>query len=240
MLIYNEDCIEGSKKYFKDNTVDLFIADPPFGINEITLHKHYNRDESNVIDGYVEAPSDYYAFSLAWLEQAKRILKPEGSMYIVSGWTNLHHLLNAVQQLNLSLINHIIWKYNFGVYTRKKFVSSHYHILFLKKSKKIKFNTNCRFSDERDSTGSPLYRDLEDVWVINKEYQPGQVKNKNKLPDELVAKMIDYSSDPKDIICDFFMGNFTTAYVSLKMGRTPIGFEINPESYKLHFTKLAP
>lgn len=238
--IWNVNCVEGAKALIRDETVDLIVTDPPFGIQETTFGKHYNRDESTVIDGYVEAPPDYYAFSRAWLEQARRVLKPNGSMYVVSGWTNLRHVLNACHDAGLFLVNHCVWKYNFGVFTRKKYVTSHYHVLYLKKSEKAKptFNTTCRFSAARDATGSPLYRDLEDVWVIKKEYQPGAVKNKNKLPDALVEKMIAYSSNEGDVVADFFLGNFTTAFCAARMGRVPTGFELNPVAYRHNMEKL--
>lgn len=239
MRIYNTDCISGSKQYLTDEEVDIVLCDPPFGIQESTFDKHYNRKEENVIDGYVEAPPDYKSFTMAWMSEAMRVLKPTGSMYVVSGWTNLKFVLEAIDEVGFHTINHLIWKFNFGVFCSRKYVSSHYHILYLKKTPKDKvtFNTHCRFTSERDASGSPLYRDMEDVWTINKEYQPGKVKNKNKLPDKLVEKMIAYSSNPGDIVADFFLGNFTTAFVALKMGRVPVGFEINPISYE-HNMKL--
>jgi len=240
--IYNEDCIVGAKNNFKDDSVDLLVCDPPFGINESTMDKHYNREESKVIDGYVEAPPDYYKFSLEWLTQAKRILKPNGSLYIISGWTKLGDVLKACEDLDLFLINHVIWKYNFGVYTSKKFVSSHYHILYLKKSKKAKptFNTNCRYKDDQRNGkgGSLLYQDMEDVWIINKEYQKGKAKNQNKLPEKLLEKIILYSSNPDDLVCDFFLGNFTTATVAKKLGRIPCGFELNRTAFNHHLPIL--
>ena len=238
--IWNEDCVLGAAARIEDETVDLIVTDPPFGIDGAKLDKHYNRKESNVLDGYVEAPDDYYGFSRAWLEQARRVMKPNASMYIVSGWTNLRQLLNACHDLGLFLINHCVWKYNFGVYTQRKYVTSHYHVLYLKKSEKAKptFNTHCRFTGERDRTGSPLYRDMEDVWVINREYQPGEVKNKNKLPDALVEKMIAYSSNEGDVVADFFLGNFTTAFCALKMKRKPVGFELNPASFQHNMDRL--
>ncbi len=49
-MFYNIDCIEGAKKYLKDNSIDLIITDPPYGIEGDKLHSHYNRDESKVID----------------------------------------------------------------------------------------------------------------------------------------------------------------------------------------------
>jgi len=240
-MIWNEDCIEGSKKYIKDKSIDLIICDPPFGINETKFEKHYNRNDFNIIDGYVEAPNDYNKFTLDWLTQAKRILKDNGSIYIISGWSNLHSIYNAIEKLDLFEVNHIIWKFNFGVATTKKWVSSHYHILYLTKDKNIKtiFNKNSYFSDdEKDKNNkSLLYKDMEDVWIINKEYSSNQLKNQNKLPEKLIEKIILYSSNEKDIICDFFMGNFTTAMVAKKLNRQVFGFELNKNSYD-YFIKI--
>ena len=238
--IYNEECIQGSTR-IKDESVDLIICDPPFGIDESSFQKYYKRKQENIIQGYTEAPENYAEWTLEWITQAKRILKSNGSLYIVSGWTNLIHVLNACQKLDLKVINHITWKYNFGVNTTKKFVSSHYVIVYATKQKaKPTFNTFCRFGpqEKNNSGGSMLYQDLEDVFVINKEYLPNQKKNINKLPDELLRKLILYSSNKDDLVCDFFMGNFTTAYVAHKLGRNVTGFEINPEAYNMHINEL--
>ena len=243
LRIYNEDCIAGAQEHFKENAIcDLMIFDPPFGINESSFGKHYKRRDEFVLGGYVEAPEDYENFSEAWLTQAKRLLKPNGAMYIISGWSKLRELLNAINKVDLHIINHIIWKFNFGVNTTTKYVTSHYHILYLCHNAKAKpkFNTYCQFgAQEKDDNNRSLnYQDLEDVFQINKEYQPGQKKNKNKLPDALIEKLILYSSDEGDIVCDFFLGNFTTAYVARRLGREPIGFEINKESYDLHINQV--
>lgn len=237
--IWNEDCIKGAEK-IDNNSVDLIICDSPFGLGEKNFDKHYNRKDSNVLEGYVEAPSDYDKFTLDWMTQATRILKDTGSMYIISGWTNLSSFYKAIEKLGLIEINHIIWKYNFGVNTTKKYVSSHYHIFYLCKNinKRI-FNTNSRFTQLDKAEGkSSLYNDLEDVWVINKEYRPGEIKNVNKLPNKLVEKMIQYSSNEGDIVCDFFMGNFTTADCALRLGRKVKGFEFNSESFNYFYPKL--
>jgi len=235
--IHNLDCTKEAS-LIKSNSIDLIICDPPFGINESKFDNLYNRKDKTVLEGYVEAPKDYDKFTLDWMTEAYRILKETGSMYIVSGWSNLGSFYKAIESLKLIEVNHIIWKYNFGVNTSKKYVSSHYHIFYLSKSNKRIFNTNSRFTqqDKTDTGGSCLYKDLEDVWVINKEYMPGEIKNVNKLPNKLVEKMIEYSSNPGDIVCDFFMGNFTTANCSLRLGRKVKGFEMNAESYN-HFIK---
>ena len=116
--------------------------------------------------------------------------------YIVSGYTNLFSILKALRETRLEELNHIIWKYNFGVYTKTKYVSSHYHILFYKKpGKPHTFNTYVRYGalENSENGGRLNYLDREDVWIINREYKPGQTKNKNELPIALLSKMILYS-----------------------------------------------
>lgn len=234
-IYFNGDCIAGAREYVPSNSVDLIITDPPYGINGDQLHKHYNRNEEFVVEGYVEVPaSEYGEFSLNWIKEAERILKPGGSIYIVSGYTNLYHILHALRQTKLEEINHIIWKYNFGVYTSRKYVSSHYHILFYQKpGGERTFNLESRFGvKEKDSTdGSLNYQDREDVWIINREYKPGQVKNKNELPTELLIKMMQYSSNEGDLVCDLFLGGFSTAKVAVGLNRRATGFEISPSMF---------
>ncbi|MGI9249723.1 MAG: DNA-methyltransferase [Pseudohongiellaceae bacterium] len=232
---YNEDCIAGARKHLLDASVDLIICDPPYGIGGDRLDKHYNRNEKFVLDGYAEVPpAEYPDFSNQWIKEAERVLKPGGSMYIVSGYTNLIHILNALQKTDLIEVNHIIWKYNFGVYTKTKYISSHYHILFYRKGNtKHAFNTFCRFADSEKSEfgGSANYKDREDVWAINREYKPGKVKNKNELPTELLTKMIQYSSNENDVVCDFFLGSFSTAKVAKGLNRNAVGFEVSKTAF---------
>ncbi|WP_373839830.1 site-specific DNA-methyltransferase [Methanospirillum sp.] len=229
-IFYNGDCILGAS-LIPDNSVDLIITDPPYGIEGDRLHRHYNRDESFVTDGYVEIPSEQYeSFTMDWVRQAERIIRPGGSVYIVSGYTHLRHILNALHKTSLEEINHIIWRYNFGVFTSKKYVSSHYHILFYSKPGGNRtFNTECRFSlSEKDENGGSLnYQDREDVWIINREYKPGKVKNKNELPTALLSKIIQYSSNEGDLVCDLFLGGFSTAKTAIGLLRRATGFEIS-------------
>ena len=226
---FNCDCVEGARKYIGDNSVDLVICDPPYGIHGDRLDKHYNRNEGHVLDGYVEVPAEKYpAFTRDWVDEAARILKPGGTLYAVSGYTNLIHVLNALHRTDLAEVNHIIWKYNFGVYTKTKYISSHYHILFYRKpGARRTFNAFCRFGDteKAEDGGSLNYRDREDVWLINREYRPGKIKNKNALPEELLAKLILYSSNPGDLVCDMFLGSFSTAKVAKGLNRRVVGFE---------------
>ena len=83
-----------------------------YGIEGATLHKHYNRDESHVLSGYVEVDaSDYACFSRAWIAEAARVLRPGGSFFVVSGYTHLLEVLEALEENSLLPIRHLIWKY---------------------------------------------------------------------------------------------------------------------------------
>lgn len=205
--IYSSDCI-GSERLIDDNSIDLLICDPPFGIKESKFNKYYSRNNRNVLPGYVEAPDDYAEFTRQWMSVGVNKLKKDGSMIVIIGHTNLRHVLNVAAYLKLHEVNHIIWKYNFGNNTTRKFVTSHYHVLYYTKNKSSKrtFNTNCRFGNhEKGEKGeSILYSDLEDVFHIKKEYHRGQIKNQNKLPDALLEKLILYCSNPVDVVGDFF------------------------------------
>lgn len=242
-MFYHTDCIEGAKKYLNDASIDLIVTDPPYGIDGDLLHRHYNRKEDFVLDGYIEVPQkEYPDFSLAWIAQAERVLKPGGSIYIISGYTNLVHILNALAKTSLKEVNHIIWKFNFGVYTQKKYISSHYHILYyVKPGGTPVFNTFSRYSDtEKNDTkgGSLNYQDREDVWYINREYKPGQIKNKNELPVALLSKIIQYSSLEGDMVCDFFLGSFSTAKVALGLNRKACGFEKSAIAFEYQMREM--
>lgn len=239
---YNTDAIIGATNYLGEGTVDLIITDPPYGIGGDRLHQHYNRDESFVVDGYIEVPaSEYLEFTHNWIGQAERVLRPGGSLYVVSGYTNLYAVLDALRATSLRELNHLIWKYNFGVFTTRKYVSSHYHILYyVKPGGRHTFNLQARYAsnESADDAGNANYRDREDVFIINREYKPGQEKNKNELPKELLKKLLQYSSNENDLVCDFFMGGCSTAAVAIGMNRRFVGFELSTPTFLSRVPKI--
>lgn len=229
--VYNQSCIEGMREHVTDGSVDLIFTDPPYGINGDELDVHYHRDESNVVPGYIDVPLSQYAqFSQDWIQECSRVLRPGGSIYIVSGYTNLHHILNALHTTDLVEINHIIARYSFGVSTKNKFVSSHYHVLFWQKpdrgSQKRTFNSNWKYTDQKDS-----YHDRLTVQDMPRDYKPGQIKNKNQLSEDFIMKFVMYSSNRGDTVLDCFGGGLTTARTALRWGRKFIGFELNKNAY---------
>lgn len=232
------NCIEGMKTIPK-NRIDLIITDPPFAIDFKATKANYNRTASRVMVGYNEIKQeDYYQFTLDWMKEAFRILEESGSMYVFSGWNNLRDILNSLSEVGFITVNHIIWKYQFGVVTKKKFVTSHYHCLYVcKNEKKRKFIPFSRFKKgEKTNEGRSLhYKDKEDVWEIKREYWTGDDKTPTKLPRELIEKILLYSSKKNDIVLDPFLGSGQVAVVSKSLGRRYLGFEIVKEYY--HFAK---
>jgi site-specific DNA-methyltransferase (adenine-specific) len=212
--IYFEDSVEGMKNDVQSESVDCVIADPPFGLDFTGREAIYNRDHRFVRTGYREAAGNYQAFSEAWIGELSRVMKETATAWIFSGWTNLFDILYALKKTDLALVNHIIWKYQFGVFTERKFVTSHYHLLFLAKSKKnYYFNKIMHY---------PL-----DVWEINRTYRKGEIKNATKLPDEVIQRCVDFSTRPGDLVLDPFIGNGTTACVAKASFRHYVGFELN-------------
>ena len=233
------DCKKGMK-LMKEKTIDLIITDPPFAIDFKAKRGNYNRTGSRVLEGYKEILSkDYFQFTLDWMEECYRILKDSGSMYIFSGWNNLSDILNAIKKIGFVTVNHIIWKYQFGVVTSRKFVTSHYHCLYIcKDDKKRKFFPYSRFdknaTDVHDR--SLHYQDKEDVWGINREYWTGDKKTPTKLPKELIKKILQYSSERNDLVFDPFLGSGQVAVVSKMMSRKYLGFELVKDYYE--FAKI--
>ncbi len=216
--IYLGDCRELFRQ-IDDGSVDLVIADPPFGISYDGKPGNYNRTASRVLEGYSE-PEDYLEFTLSWMRHLPRVLKETGSAFVFSGWNRLKEVLIAADQVGLHTVNHLIWKYQFGVFTRRRFVTSHYHILFLAKHpKRYKFNKVEHYP--------------EDVIFVKREYWRGKRKTPTKLPLALVEKLIRFTTDPGDLVLDPFMGSGTTAVAAERLGRRWIGFEIVPEYVKL-------
>jgi len=211
--IYFIDCIKGMKELPRE-CIDLIIADPPFGLDFTGKESIYNRNSEFVIDDYGEVKGDYYNFTESWISEISRIMKQTSSTYIFSGWTNLEAVLRSIREAGLTVLNHLVWQYQFGVFTRKKFVTSHYHLLFVvKNQKKYYFNKIEHY---------PI-----DIWDIKRDYDQKKKKNGTKLPLKLIQRCIDFSTKPGDIILDPFLGNGTTAEAAKANYRHFIGFEMN-------------
>lgn len=216
-------------------SIDLIVADPPFGLSFKSKRGNYNRDGDLVVDGYIDVPiAEYRGFSVEWIGAAHRVLRKTGSMYIFSGYNQLEDVLYALRQAKFVLQNHIIWKYQFGVFTKRKYVTSHYHILFVTKHRtKYFFNKVLHYPEdvwkikrhdedtvELDTVSDDWNEDdgePRSVWIIKRPYRTGEIKVPNKLPPKLIRKILLFSSAPDAVILDPFCGGGSVPVEILRM-----------------------
>jgi len=240
--VFLGDCLS-TMPMIPSNHADLIVTDPPFAINFKAKKANYNRDPSLVLDGYHEIQQkDYLDFTRKWMHSAFRILKEDGSMFVFSGYNNLKDILITLDETGFKTINHIIWKYQFGVRTTNKFVASHYHLLYVcKNESKRKFYPWSRFNqeDKNKDGGSLHYLDKEDVWIIKKEYWHGETKTPTKLPTEIITKILDYTSIPGDLVFDPFLGSGQIALTAKNMKRNYLGIECVKEYYDFAVKRLS-
>jgi len=197
-----------------DEKADLVFADPPFGINFRGNMLSYHRTPDALT--YLEVPKEEYpSFIRSLLEWSFNTLKASGSMWLLSGWNNLGTVLGAIEGSGFHLLNHCIWRYQFGVFTRKRFTTSHYHLLLLVK-------------DDKNYTFNKPAHYAEDVWNIRRPYRRGVRTAGNELPEKLVEKCIFTSSNKGDLVVDPVLGSGTTMKVCLRTERRCIGIEVNP------------
>ncbi|MHA1993152.1 MAG: DNA-methyltransferase [Candidatus Hodarchaeales archaeon] len=230
--IYNMDCIKGLAQLEKDS-IDLLLTDPPFGIDFHKVGTQYNRKQKELGKMYHEVSADdYYDFTLKWLKGCRDVMKPSASGFIFSGWNHLGDILNALTELGFRIINHIIWKYQFGVFTKLRFVTSHYHILYFTKlgAKQDKLRTFNRVPEYSNSPGK-LY--FEDVWRIKRDYQKGGEKTPTRLPLAITDKCIRMASNKSDVILEPFLGSGSVVLSAIKYDRQFFGFEISEEIYRI-------
>ena len=236
--LFNVDCVEGAKIHLPDSSVDLFVSEPPYSIEMMRKSGTSARGHASA-DGCSSATinQEYAEFTNRWIEQADRVVRPGGSIYVICDTANLRLVLVALRNTSLVEVNHIIWRDGRGVSGKEKFIAVHRHILlYVKHGARHTFNTFSRFATtERDARGrSRNYQDREDVWLIEQESTPTESRIPNSLPEELLTKIISYSSNEGDLVCDFFQGTFSTARVAKGMNRKFTGFEVDSDLFNTY------
>lgn len=226
------DAIEGMKK-LPDNSVDLIVTDPPYN-----LSKNYGVTNDNM-----EFES-YLKFSEMWLSEAKRVLKPTGTIYLFMGMRYISYIYIILEKkLNLNFVSWITWYYTQGVGKTKGYSPRHDDILMFSKSKNYTFNLD----DIR--IPQKYYRSINNMRGAN----PGNVwqfshvhfcsgnrqKHPTQKPEGLIERMVLASSNEGDIILDPFIGSGTTARVCQQLKRNVIGFDNNPEYIEMSKNRLS-
>ena len=248
--LHQGDCIELLKS-LPDGLVDLVFADPPFNIG----YKYDVYDDK-------QQEEDYLRWSLDWISQVHRVLKPDGTFWLAIGDEYAAELKVEAKKIGFHCRSWVIWYYTFGVNCVNGFSRSHTHLFhFIKDPNRFTFNRlnpQIRVQSARqlvyaDARANPNGRLPDNTWITRPQDAPlsfspshdtwyfarvaGTFKEREgfhgcQMPEQLLARIIRSSSNPQDLVLDPFGGSGTTLCVAKKLGRQFMGFELSEEYAK--------
>ena len=254
--ISNVDCIEGMK-ILPDNCVDLIIADPPYNLSKSGAWKWDNSVSLSGMGGNWNITNedwdnmsfnDYFNFSLAWLAEAKRILKPTGSMWIFGTYHNIGIINVACQLLGIEIINEVIWykKNAFPNLSGRRLTASHETILWTHSGgEKRNYYFDYEYSKNGDFTNDELKapgKQMRTVWDLSNNKKSEELKygkHPTQKPIKVLTRMIKLSSKVGDIMLTPFSGAGSECVAAKLTGRHFIGFEIEKEYCDISEERLA-
>jgi DNA modification methylase len=250
------DCIEGMKN-LPDNCVDLIIADPPYNLSKsgnwkwdnsvslVGMGGNWNITNENWDNMSFE---DYFNFSLAWLAEAKRILRPTGSMWIFGTYHNIGIINVACQILGIEIINEVIWykKNAFPNLAGRRLTASHETILWAHSGgKKRDYYFDYDYSKDGVFSGDELKKQgkqMRTVWDLSNNKQKDELKygkHPTQKPIKILTRMIKLSSKEEDVMLTPFAGAGSECVAAKMTGRHYIGFELEEEYCKIAEERLS-
>ena len=210
-------------KRIREASVDLIVADPPYN-----LGKDYGNNHD------VKGFDEYLEFSRAWLREAHRILKPDGTIYVFMGFRFISYLYNMLdRELGMFFNSWIVWHYTQGMGKTKGFSPRHDDILMFTKGKEFLFNLDSirvpqKFYRERNNMRGA---NPGDVWEFSHVHYCNENRQAHptQKPEGLIERMILASSNEGGAVLDPFSGSGTTLRVCQQLSRVGVGIELNPE-----------
>lgn len=241
-----------------DSSFPLIYIDPPFNTGTVQKRqsittsrsetgsrigfggKTYEQIRGTVL-GYNDAFTDYWAFLEPRLEQAWRLLTDNGTLYLHLDYREVHYAKVLLDSLfgRECFLNEIIWAYDYGARTKKRWPSKHDTILvYVKNPKTYVFNAE---DVDREPYMAPGLVTPEkaargklptDVWWHTIVSPTGKEKTgyATQKPEGILRRIIQASSNPGDCVLDFFAGSGTTGAVAEKLGRRYFLIDENPEA----------
>ncbi|MGI6583486.1 MAG: site-specific DNA-methyltransferase [bacterium] len=226
-------------KKLPDECVDLIFADPPYWMR---VEGVLNRVEGTPYDGcddpwdnQFETTKDYNDFTRAWLGECKRILKPNGSIWVIGGMQCIYTIGAIMQELGFWFINDVIWykKNPTPNFRGARLNNSHETLIWAAKSDKARFTFNYKTAKElntdtvdEEDFKKGVRKQLGSVWRIGicqgrerLRRDNGEKLHSTQKPEELLYRVIAISSNIGDLVFDPFGGTMTTAAVAKRMGR---------------------
>ena len=233
--IINADSIEMMNK-LPANSVDVIFADPPYNMQ---LGDTLLRPDNSVVNGVTEewdsfeSLAAYDEYTKQWLSAAKRVLKEDGSIWVIGSYHNIFRVGYILQNLGFWILNDVVWNKTNPMPNFKgtRFTNAHETMIWAVKNPKAKYTFNYEamkaLNDETQ---------MRSIWEIpictGKERlknNSGEKLHPTQKPEALLYRVLLASSKPGDVVLDPFFGTGTTGAVAKKMGRHYIGIERDAE-----------
>lgn len=250
VALHLQNVVEGMLN-LPDNSFDLAIADPPYGASTTATWK---LDSEHTLDGFGGAWKlashnwdmfnglDGFEFTLIWLNQLKRLIKPTGSIWIHSTYHNVGIVNVACQILGLEIINEVVWyKRNaFPNLSGRRLTASHETILWIHTGgnrRDYYFNYEAvkaaKFKEDRLKEAGKQLRTVWDIPNNKKKSELEFGKHPTQKPLRLIERILLISAEQGGRLFVPFIGSGTDVIAGLKYNMNCVGFEVKQEYFDL-------
>jgi modification methylase len=240
------DCIE-QLKALPDRSVDLVFADPPYNLQ---LGGELLRPDNSKVDAVdddwdqFESFAAYDRFTREWLAECRRVLKPEGAIWVIGSYHNVFRLGAAIQDLGFWVLNDVIWRKANPMPNFKgtRFTNAHETLIWAARSREQKrytFNYDALKAFNEDTQ---MRSDWHLALCTGEERLKGADGAKahpTQKPEALLHRVLLASTKPGDIVLDPFFGTGTTGAAARRLGRRYIGIERDETYAKIAADRIA-
>lgn len=236
-VLYDSDCLKILEQ-LPENSIDMIFADPPYMLSNggFTVHAgrriSVNKGSWDVSNGLKKD----FEFHLNWIKACKRVLKPNGTIWISGTHHSIHECGFALQVTGYKILNDISWyKPNASPnLSCRYFTASHETLIWAIKDKKAKHTFNYKEMREGDWSKDFIKRpnkQMRSVWAINtpNSWEKKFGKHPTQKPFDLLKRVILASTKKGEIVLDPFTGSSTTGLAAIRFGRKFIGIDTEKE-----------
>ena len=225
---------------------DLIFADPPYNLQLAgELLRPDNSRVDGVDDGWDRFGSfaEYDAFTRAWLGQARRVLKPTGTLWVIGSYHNIFRVGTALQDLGFWILNDIVWRKTNPMpnFRGRRFTNAHETLIWCARDRTAKGYT---FNyDAMKALNDELQ--MRSDWVLpicsggeRLKDASGRKAHPTQKPESLLHRVVTAASNPGDLVLDPFFGTGTTGAVAKRLGRRWLGIERDADYARLAQARL--
>lgn len=244
--LYQGNCLDILNS-MKENSVDMIFADPPYFLSSGSFTCQ-NGKMVSVKKGdwdLSKGPEENFKFHLEWLKACKRILKPNGTIWISGTYHSIYQCGYSLQLLNYHMLNDVCWfKPNASPnLSCRFFTASHETLIWARKDKKGKHTFNYDLMKNGKWTEDQLKKDglqMRSVWSMGtpKKEEKKFGKHPTQKPTDLLKRIVLASTNKGDVILDPFTGSSTTGIVSVFYERKFIGIDLEKEYLDLSIKRF--